>query len=154
MKSELVSDVLEALKKEFDSVTEKDVVESLLPSIAAIKVPQTTSAVSVCNGWSQTSHQQKISSIGKAEARVAEARVAEARVGGSQSKTKQNQNEHQGKAKSHKKKNNVSDRREYVKETDFVKSHTSSTAESKRIMFVGYSLFHGLVEREDLMLMT
>ena len=92
MKSELVSDVLKALKKEFDSI-KKDVVKSLLPSIAAIKVPQTTSAVSVRNGWSQTSHRQEISSVGKAEARVAEARVAEARVGDSQSKTKQNQNE-------------------------------------------------------------
>ena len=54
-----------------------------------------------------------------------------------------------GKAKSHKKKNNVNDndRREYAKETDSVKSHTSSTAESKRILFAGDSLFHGLVER-------
>ena len=85
------------------------------------------------------SHQEEISSNGKAEARV----------GDSQSKTKQNQNGRQGKAKSHKKKNNVNDndRKEYVKETDSVKSHTSSTAESKRILFVGDSLFHGLVER-------
>ena len=58
-------------------------------------------------------------------------------------------NGRQGKAKSHKKKNNVNDndRREYAKETDSVKSHTSSTAESKRILFAGDSLFHGLVER-------
>ena len=34
-----------------------------------------------------------------------------------------------------------------MKETESVKSHTSSTAESKRILFVGDSLFHGLVER-------
>ena len=34
-----------------------------------------------------------------------------------------------------------------MKETDSVKSHTSSTAESKRILFVGDSLFYGLVER-------
>ena len=34
-----------------------------------------------------------------------------------------------------------------MKETDSVKSHTSSTAEFKRILFVGDSLFHGLVER-------
>ena len=60
---------------------------------------------------------------------------------------KQNQNGRQGKAKSYKKKNNVTDRREYVKETDSTKSHTSSTAEFKRILFVGDSLFHGLVER-------
>ena len=97
IKSELVSDVLEAHKKEFDSL-KKDVGESL-PSVAAIKVPQTTTVVSVHSGSSQTSHLEEISSIGKAEARV----------GDSQSKTKQNQNGRQGKAKSHKKKNNVSD---------------------------------------------
>ena len=34
-----------------------------------------------------------------------------------------------------------------MKETDSVKSHTLSTAESKRILFVGDALFHGLVER-------
>ena len=34
-----------------------------------------------------------------------------------------------------------------MKETDSVKSHTSSTAESKRILFVGDFLFHGLVQR-------
>ena len=137
MKSELVSDVLEAHKKEFDSI-KKDVGRSP-PSVAAIKVPQITTAVSVRNGSSQTSHREEISSI----------RKAEARVGDSQSKTKQNQNGRQGKAKSHKKKNNVNDndRREYAKETDSVKSHTSSTAESKRILFAGDSLFHGLVER-------
>ena len=138
MKSELVSDVLETHKKEFDSI-KKDVGESL-PSVAPIKVPQTTTVVSLHNeGSSQTSHREEISSIGKAEARV----------GDSQSKTKQNQNGRQGKAKSHKKKNNVNDNdhRGYVKETDSVKSHTSSTAESKRILFMGDSLFHGPVER-------
>ena len=47
MKSKLLSDVLDAHKKEFDSI-KKDVVKSLW-SVAAIKAPQTTNAVSMCN---------------------------------------------------------------------------------------------------------
>ena len=58
MKSELVSDVLEAHKKEFDSVR-KDIGKSL-PSVAAIRVLQTTAAVFVCKGSSQTSHREEI----------------------------------------------------------------------------------------------
>ena len=110
---------------------------SLNHSPLAIKVPQTTNAASTRNGSSQTSHRDEIAFVGKAEAHA----------GDGQSKTKQNQNERQGKAKPHKKKNNVNDHRENVEETDPVKFHTSSTAESKRILFVGDSLFHGLVER-------
>ena len=89
MKSELLSDVLKAHKKEFDSI-KKDVVESL-PSVAAIKAPQTTNAISMCNNGSlHMSHRDEISAVG----------IAEARVSDSQSKTKQNQNGRQGKATS------------------------------------------------------
>ena len=70
MKSELLSDVLEAHKKEFD-------VKSL-PSVIAIKAPQTTNAVSLCNnGSSHMSHRDEISAVG----------ITEARVSDSQSKT-------------------------------------------------------------------
>ena len=70
MKSELVSDVLEAHKKEFDFIR-KDGIESL-PSVAAIKVPQTTNADSMPNGSSHMSHQDEISSVGIAQARVSD----------------------------------------------------------------------------------
>ena len=128
MKSELLSDVLEAHKKEFDSI-KKDVVESL-PSVAVIKAPQTTNAVSMCkNGSSHMSHRDEILAVGIAEARVL---------------TKQNEAKLKwtpGEGKSYKKKNSVTDRREYVKETDSVKSHQQPRVQEntvRRRLFISW----------------